>query len=407
MDIHAVIGKELICRRIPFERAFEFAQKEKITDALFPLFADNIGALLYPSQNGNRPGIGGPAVAASSMPDGMDRRRTDSQAEPIGMTHHSRMPSMPQFQAISGIPQGMQIRAHGDRGNTFPTPPTSASSLMGVTTPVTNSYEWPSSGNMPSSGPMDHVAHRASVPHTPIGTPPVASMNGSGYPLGAPFEASRPMYGHSSHPSYSSACSMGRYNPMHTSPIRNDMGPPARTNMDEKDSRDMYQQGHNTVQQSNETGDGEADADYTHSSNAYVPRGGYAYNMQPVSSHSNNENADPSQPAAGLGSPIKGNGRATPRTSNGFPLYGDSQGRMASMPQNDMYFTKSNVRAEPSSANMYATNYQQQPFDGNNGQTPNGKRNFDTYADDESAQNKRFKPANDERPHAIASMQKR
>lgn len=33
--------------RIPFERALEFANKEKITEMLYPLFVHNIGALLY------------------------------------------------------------------------------------------------------------------------------------------------------------------------------------------------------------------------------------------------------------------------------------------------------------------------------------------------------------------------
>jgi len=32
---------------IPFERALEFANKEKITELLYPLFVHNIGALLY------------------------------------------------------------------------------------------------------------------------------------------------------------------------------------------------------------------------------------------------------------------------------------------------------------------------------------------------------------------------
>jgi protein SOK2 len=33
--------------RIPFERALEFANKEKITESLYPLFVHNNGALLY------------------------------------------------------------------------------------------------------------------------------------------------------------------------------------------------------------------------------------------------------------------------------------------------------------------------------------------------------------------------
>ncbi|KAH7348716.1 hypothetical protein BKA65DRAFT_501222 [Rhexocercosporidium sp. MPI-PUGE-AT-0058] len=41
---------------IPFERALEFANKEKITEMLYPLFVHNIGALLYHPINGGYPG---------------------------------------------------------------------------------------------------------------------------------------------------------------------------------------------------------------------------------------------------------------------------------------------------------------------------------------------------------------
>ncbi|EON99897.1 putative cell pattern formation-associated protein stua protein [Phaeoacremonium minimum UCRPA7] len=39
---------------IPFERALDFANKEKITELLYPLFVHNIGALLYHPTNQNR-----------------------------------------------------------------------------------------------------------------------------------------------------------------------------------------------------------------------------------------------------------------------------------------------------------------------------------------------------------------
>jgi len=40
--------------RIPFERALDFANKEKITELLYPLFVHNIGALLYHPTNQTR-----------------------------------------------------------------------------------------------------------------------------------------------------------------------------------------------------------------------------------------------------------------------------------------------------------------------------------------------------------------
>lgn len=39
---------------IPFERALDFANKENITDLLYPLFVHNIGSLLYDPSNINQ-----------------------------------------------------------------------------------------------------------------------------------------------------------------------------------------------------------------------------------------------------------------------------------------------------------------------------------------------------------------
>ena len=49
----------LMYRRIPFDRALEFANKEKITEALYPLFVHDIGALLYHPTNRAGPAVGG------------------------------------------------------------------------------------------------------------------------------------------------------------------------------------------------------------------------------------------------------------------------------------------------------------------------------------------------------------
>ncbi|KAJ9626314.1 hypothetical protein H2203_003946 [Taxawa tesnikishii (nom. ined.)] len=56
---------------IPFDRALDFANKEKITESLYPLFVHNIGALLYHPQNSARQSISGAAIA------GAERRRAD------------------------------------------------------------------------------------------------------------------------------------------------------------------------------------------------------------------------------------------------------------------------------------------------------------------------------------------
>ena len=68
----------LIYGRIPFERALEFANKEKITEQLYPLFVHDIGALLYHPSNQTRASVGGATMAAvdrNRRPDSMQTNR--------------------------------------------------------------------------------------------------------------------------------------------------------------------------------------------------------------------------------------------------------------------------------------------------------------------------------------------
>src|ERR1700761_2578583 len=82
---------------IPFDRALDFANKEKITEQLYPLFVHDIGALLYHPSNQPRPG----GMANSSALAAVDRRRSDArylagpqttQAPPL---HHHHSMSTP------------------------------------------------------------------------------------------------------------------------------------------------------------------------------------------------------------------------------------------------------------------------------------------------------------------------
>ena len=61
---------------IPFDRALDFANKEKITESLYPLFVHDIGALLYHPSNPNQPR---PGVGAAGALSAMDRRRNDGR----------------------------------------------------------------------------------------------------------------------------------------------------------------------------------------------------------------------------------------------------------------------------------------------------------------------------------------
>ncbi|KAG9877816.1 apses-domain-containing protein, partial [Aureobasidium melanogenum] len=130
---------------IPFDRALEFANKEKITEKLYPLFVHNIGALLYHPSNSASRTIGG----ATSLVPGERRRPEDYMRAPV-----SQPPTMPHGQSMpmpqpphSLAPHPNAGRPSLDRAHTFPTPPTSASSMMGIGNSE-GSYQW---SNQPPS----------------------------------------------------------------------------------------------------------------------------------------------------------------------------------------------------------------------------------------------------------------
>src|ERR1700712_1043536 len=80
---------------IPFDRALDFANKEKITESLYPLFVHDIGALLYHPSNPNQPRtVGGGAAGALSA---MDRRRNGQD---------------PRYMAGPQTPQGPSLHHH-------------------------------------------------------------------------------------------------------------------------------------------------------------------------------------------------------------------------------------------------------------------------------------------------------
>ncbi|KAK4957741.1 hypothetical protein LTR66_013260, partial [Elasticomyces elasticus] len=138
---------------IPFDRALDFANKEKITEQLYPLFVHNIGALLYHPANNARPSIGNAAMAAA------ERRRLETQPDYMRTPQTSQPPALQQHHSMNNpvgahISQPHSIAPHPasgrpvlDRAHTFPTPPTSASSIMGMGNSG-SSYEW---GGAPAS----------------------------------------------------------------------------------------------------------------------------------------------------------------------------------------------------------------------------------------------------------------
>ncbi|KAL1954203.1 hypothetical protein VTO42DRAFT_1519 [Malbranchea cinnamomea] len=142
---------------IPFERALDFANKEGITDRLWPLFVHNLKAIVVQHH---------PDVTSTLRPD---RKRLEappgSRSQPLPALHHHSL-SNPQPSLTP------QPRPPLDRAHTYPNPPSSASSLMAITHP-SSSYEW--SGHTLQGPPPLSVdsglSGARSLPTTPAATP--------------------------------------------------------------------------------------------------------------------------------------------------------------------------------------------------------------------------------------------
>lgn len=175
---------------IPFERALDFANKEKITELLYPLFVHNIGAFLYHPTNTHRTN----AVMAAA-----ERRRADStvlsQSQALNqgalqrrattdLIPSSQPPPLHQMHNPMSLPPNLgQPRPELQRSISFPTPPSSASSVMGVGG-SDNSF-W--GGGVVSQGgngslAIDTVMNSRSMPTTPATTPPGGIQQLQQYP---------------------------------------------------------------------------------------------------------------------------------------------------------------------------------------------------------------------------------
>ncbi|KAJ5630595.1 uncharacterized protein N7484_010695 [Penicillium longicatenatum] len=181
---------------IPFERALEFANKEKITDLLYPLFVHNIGGLLYHPANQNRTNM----VVQESQRQRMEGppagpQRTPTAPQPSTLHHHAmQTPMSSQMSQPSSMGRPGMDRA-------FPTPPASASSLMGVTNQG-SSYEWGGqamNSGVPHSQPLSidtTLSHQQrSLPTTPATTPPGNNMQAMPpYQGQSGYDSSKPYY---------------------------------------------------------------------------------------------------------------------------------------------------------------------------------------------------------------------
>ncbi|ORY03142.1 cell pattern formation-associated protein stuA [Clohesyomyces aquaticus] len=370
---------------IPFDRALEFANKEKITEQLYPLFVHDIGALLYHPSNQTRASVGGAAMAAverNRRPDPMQTQRYmggPTTSQPPSLHHHHSM-SNPAGAAMSQPPHAIQPhpsvgRPGLDRAHTFPTPPTSASSIMGMGNQG-SSYEWSGSNvqNIQGSQPLSidtGLSNNRSVPTTPASTPPGQVQPGMAYQTAQSYDSSRPMY--SAPPSQPSQYNtqsqqqmMGYRPPVQEGAYpKTEMAPPSRSNeqADTKPSEAMLSQSNEQVNHA--TGEDEADHEndneYTHANASYNGnRGSYAYapNTAPGTIHGDHPHLSPEM----TGSPHQnGSGRATPRTTNtgqtqwnsGYPTP-----QRQSAPSSNLYSVMSDTRGSTTNGNAPPEAYQ-------------------------------------------------
>ncbi|KAI9776960.1 MAG: hypothetical protein M1816_004995 [Peltula sp. TS41687] len=365
---------------IPFERALDFANREKITHLLYPLFVHNIGALLYHPSNQTRP---------TSVMAGAERRRIEGRApqptQPTTLQHHHTVHNPTMASHLPGPPSSVVDRPGLSRAHTFPTPPTSAHSIMGMGGPDGN-YPWGGQsmngqGGQPLSVDIG-LSNARSMPSTPATTPPGNSIQtmqpyqnggGQGYDSTRPTTYSAPPPPSNQYVSPN----MGRYGqPLQSTNnqyIKHEMRPPANrsagTGSDTDRSMEVksaagglmgHGQGHE--QYNPGTAEDEADqeheheqeykSEYNHDANAAAAaaaaaayganRASYGYNTGTTVGSIGPEHAHVSPDVNG--SPNHHNassGRATPRTTT----------QTSQHPWGSGYHTP--PRAQPASSNLY------------------------------------------------------
>ena len=367
----------LTSSRIPFERALDFANREKITECLYPLFVHNIGALLYDPTNHNRT----TAVMAAHEKHKQDKTRSGQVgmvgapgSQPPSLHHHHTMGSSQVSHSPHQIaPHPGTLRPSLDRAHTFPTPPTSASSGIGMSN-QSNDYTW-GAQNI-TGGPQGSQTmiepHPHSTPNTPATTPPGHVMsNLQSYQTQPPYDAAKSMYPSSASQQGPYAPSnMPRYASTQSGPyLKHEMGPPTSriTELDEHETKSepyTHSQANPAVAHGNgeEEADHEHDTDYSHdNSNAYAAnRSAYSYNTGTGMTSLQGEHPHLSPEMTGSPSHPNGSGRVTPRNST------SSQAQWTAGHQ---------TPPRP----VYSSNAAYNPISDARGSIPNGTSSVDTY----------------------------
>lgn len=281
----------------------EFANKEKITELLYPLFVNNIGAMLYHPANQTRTN----QVMAAADRRKQEQQGGQTQVRPHPVTGLPSMQQQPQH-AMATLPSHSPLgRPSLERAHTFPTPPTSASSVMGSGMPASDNFNWQGQG---MNGQQATTPPSASMQNMP----PYGS-NASGY------DGQRQMYGNPS--SQPSPYQNGNQDRMYGQPgqyPKNEMAPPSgrpsiSAQGQEQDTKPIMSQEHSSQPHNGEEeGEQEHEAEYTHDSGSYdAARTQYNYAAPPVAGMPHEGNIAPEM----TGSPnhTSTSGRATPRTA--------------------------------------------------------------------------------------------
>ena len=324
-----------------------------------------------------------------------ERRRIDGvpsrngqTSQPPPLHHHHSMHSTVGSQVPptphSIAPHPGSGRPSLDRAHTFPTPPTSASSVMGMGNQG-SSYEWGAAtmgSSVSSTQPLSidtGLSNARSMPTTPATTPPGSSIsNMQPYQGQQSFNDSKSYY--SGPPSSQSAYAphhtptqqnMARFGgAMPSNAYKNEMGPPnapGAVNGGDPDHHDVksepYAHGHVSA------GSTDAETDHQHengymgaNASAYSSnRTQYAYN--PSSSVGTVQGDHPHLSPEMTGSPHQSaSGRATPRGTNGTHQWQQQQGYQTpprAAPSSNLYNVMSDSRGAngTSAGDPYASNY--------------------------------------------------
>ncbi|KAI9801047.1 MAG: hypothetical protein M1825_003582 [Sarcosagium campestre] len=351
---------------IPFERALDFANKEKITEMLYPLFVYNIGALLYHPTNQTRTATVMAAAERRRQDQQVQQPRNPQSSQPPSLHHHHSMHN-PMGSHLPGPPHQGQGRPGLDRAHTFPTPPTSAG-ILGMGGPE-NAFQWSGQpmGNQ-GSQPLSidtGLSNARSMPTTPATTPPGASLqNMQQYPSGPGYDNARPVYSGppAAQNQYGSSQNVAQQNmarfgqPMQPSQyIKNEMGPPSTRapgtgsdgehQSDSKGPDGMINHGQGNEQGAHgpdeDGGEHEHDADYAHDAAYNGNRGPYNYNPGPPVGALTNEHPHLSPELTGSPGAQAASDRVTPR------------GGPAAQPQWAQGYNTP-PRAQPPSSNLYS-----------------------------------------------------